>query len=58
MESLVQPSTFPHLHEQMRRDRNIMCIKETETARKLPIQSHADISKKQQNQVDNITTSL
>lgn len=58
VESPAQPSTFPHLHEEMRKDRNIVCIKEPETARKLPIQSHADISKKQQTQVDSITTSL
>lgn len=54
----MQPDTFPHLHEEMRRDRNIVCIKEPETARKLPIQSHADISKKKQTQVDSVTTSL
>lgn len=54
----MQPNTFPHLHEEMRRDKTIVCIKEPETARKLPIQSRADISKKQQTQVDSVTTSL
>lgn len=54
----VHPCTLSQLREEMRRDKIIVGIKGTESARILPIQSHTDISKKQQTQVDSITTSL